>query len=306
MGKQKNLRNDRQKARKKRAESHVSLDDLPDFKRNTNFCNYAELVATSKRSVFLIARFRQDDGEKGHVTTLGTGFLIGNGRLMTCSHVVNNQDPKGESHQDDDLYLFIMRAEDSQLHHSAPIKLKLGETIFDYPDHDAAIIYLPREFYFDNENRMIHHPEDHLVLANDPSNIGTDIGVLGYPMQEITVTEGELNINHVYIRGDKGIVNTRYAGDKQVLYYEFTIAFNPGNSGGPIFNIETGEVIAMVHAYRSVPIKFAKELVPNNIQEELGAQEVVSVVRSTYSLGLASQNYLKLKELHDICFSAQS
>lgn len=301
MGKQKELRKQRQEDRKKRADTHVSIEGLPDFSRQAVFHNYAELANYAKRSVFLIARFRKVNDNETRVTTLGTGFLIGNSRMMTCSHVMNNQESGGEPHEDGDLYMFIMRTEDGQMHQSAPIELKMGETLIDYPKADAAIIYLPREFYFDDKGRMLHHPEDHLMLAKNPRNIGSDIGVLGYPMQAISFTpEGNLDMTKVFIRGDKGIVNTRYAHD-DVYFYEFTVAFNPGNSGGPIFDIETGEVIAMVHAYRSVPIKFAKEPVPEDLQEELGT-EVVSVVRSTYSLGLASQNYEKLAKDHDASF----
>jgi len=286
----------------RRAESHVSTDGLPEFSRKTVFVNYAELAAVAKRSIFLIARFRQVDENETRVTTLGTGFLVGNGRMMTCSHVMNNQEAGHEPHQDGDLYMFLMRDENGHMHQSAPITLKMGETVFDYPAQDVSVIYLPRDFYFDAKGRMVHHPDDYLVLANNPRDIGADIGVLGYPMQAIGFTpEGSLDIGQVFIRGDRGIVNTRYANNG-VFYYEFTVAFNPGNSGGPIFDIESGEVIAMVHAYRSVPIKFAKEPVPEELQGEFGATEVVSVVRSTYSLGLASQNYTKLAKEHGVCF----
>ena len=301
MGKQRKLHAQRSEAKKHNAASHVSTDGLPAFVHPLSFKNYAELVAAAKNNVFLIARLRKVDEKQTSVTTLGTGFLAGNARMITNSHVINNKD---DPHHDGDSYVFITRNENGQAHWSIISTLKMGETLFDFNKNkeDFAVIYLPRDFYFDNKGNVIHHPDDHLILSTKPYDIGTDIGVLGYPMQRISFDKtGNLNINGVLIRGDRGVVNTRYINDR-ITYYDFTTAFYPGNSGGPILNIDNGKVIAIVEGYRSVPIHFAKEPVPENLREDLHAEEVVSAIRSTYSFGLSTENYLKLKDEHDISF----
>lgn len=303
MGIQKRLHAERHEAKRKKAETHIDTSDLPRFTRATSFSNYASLVAASKNKIFLITRLRPIGDDNVEVTSLGTGFLVGNARMMTCSHVVNSDTDNAKTHQDGDLYVFTMRNTDdnNQWLSTAPIPLKMNQTMFDYPESDMAILYLPKEFYY-VDTKLIHHPDDYLVLARNPSGIGVDIGVLGYPLQQVIINQHGIDVSSVFIRGDKGVVNTRYTNDN-VTCYEFTVAFNPGNSGGPIFNIETGEVIAIVHGYNSIPIQFAKEKIPDHLNADLG-DEAVSVVRSNYSIGMASQNYLDQEKAHDIAFGS--
>jgi hypothetical protein len=58
----------------------------------------------------------------------------------------------------------------------------------------------------------------------------------------------------------------------------------------------------MVHAYRSTAVEFAKEPIPDKLQSDLGVKEIVSAVRTNYSLAIATQNYEKFCKEHDLCF----
>lgn len=272
---------------------------LPLFDRPSSFENFGETANYTKYCVYAISRIRTSNGQTS-CTTLGTGFLAGRARLMTCAHVINSQEPGGDKHRDGDVYCIAQRNEDGTWYKSF-IKPVLNETLFVYEDVDMAVIYLPDDFYTNDAGEYVQHPDRYLELARTPLGIGTDVGVLGYPMQAITFTPdgNDVDIGNLLIRADRGVINTRYIEASKVQYYDFTLSFNPGNSGGPIVDVKTGRVIGMVHGYNSVPIHVAKEMIPI----DGGApQEVLSVIRALYSKGLDSRNYLIYEKLHGLAF----
>jgi V8-like Glu-specific endopeptidase len=297
MGGNKTVKANRQRNRKTKQNSRrkdvKSIDhsekSVSTFKRPVKFDTFAELVDFAKHCVYAVARLRVD-GQSISCTSLGTGFFVGKNRFMTCSHVINNPESNGEKHVDGDMYCLIRRDENGTWHQSPNLLLKNDETLFDYPDSDMAILYIPDSFYSNGNGGYFLHPEHYLPLSKKQVNIGTEVGVLGYPMQQIGFTpDSKLDISGIFIRGDMGIVNTRYylngqSEEDKTHFYEFTMAFNPGNSGGPILDIRTGKVVAMVHAYKSIPIQLVIE------------------VRTLYSVGLDVHNYKQYSENHQIVF----
>lgn len=265
------------------------------------FSTFADTCAYVKKHVYIIARVRQI-GDQARLITLGTGFLAGFSRMLSCAHVFNDPN-KGDDaiHQDSDKYVLIQNDEFGNWHR-ALIELSLNSTLFLYPKIDTAVIYLPDSFYSDGSNEF-RSKNDFLKLSTNVHRIGTDVGVLGYPMQNVETDETEgIKVSTVHLRGDRGVINTGQFTDGIVMT-EFTLAFNPGNSGGPIFNSDTGEVIALVHGYSSAPIKYIREQIPEALIEDMGGTQYVnSTIRALYSLGVCTINLLELGEQHKLGF----
>jgi len=261
------------------------------------FNKFSDTCAHVKPSVYIIARYRQV-GEKAELTTLGTGFLAGDARLVTCSHVIDNEN---SPHNDGDAYL-LMQVDEYGAWHRAMVSVIRNKTLFTYPNVDAAILYLPDDFYV-VDGKPIKQRDQHLTLTRTVKPIGSDVGVIGYPMQEIKVSDtGIPQHESLHLRADKGVINTGHVTGG-VAFTEFTMAFNPGNSGGPIFDAETGEVTAFVHGYNSTAILYAKERLPVHQHAELGATEVITSVRALYSIGICSNNLQQYAAKHGLSFT---
>lgn len=288
-------------------ESRPAKKQAPLLTEPTSFSSFAELTSHASNSVYAIARLRLDSNGQTILATLGTGFLAGPNRMMTCSHVIHDSNDSASQHKDDDLYLFVQRNHPHW--HKTFINLTLNKTLFLEPDKDSAVIYLPDSFYFDANGNMLHDPNDHLHLSKSVPVLATEVGVLGYPLQQMQFTpdNSDVNINSVMVRADQGIVNVTYKTDENIAINEFTMNFNPGNSGGPIMDRKSGLVLALVHGFASIPIMAVKEVVAANQieggdKDAEGEVDVLSTIRALYSNGYSSVNYLDYESKHQISF----
>ena len=105
--------------------------------------------------------------------------------------------------------------------------------------------------------------------------VGQEIGVAGYPLARLRVEEGQLRYDGLIFRVAKGVVTSTYqtninSDQGRVLaglhIVEVNFLFVPGNSGGPVFDAETGRVCAFVQGYTTVKIREKVEtvtLIPN-------------------------------------------
>jgi hypothetical protein len=256
----------------------------------------SQVYSHVKKSVYSISRIRIDKKGNGQIIPMGSGFLAGEKRLLTCEHVIN---PEEFRHQDGDIYVLIQKDENDNWHRHR-ITPKLNETLFLYAEKDLAIIYLPDDFGI-VDGQILKPGAQSLKLSKLIPPIGTPVGVLGYPLMDIKVIDDDIDMSAIIIRGDRGIVNTAYAaGD--TAFYEFTMAFNPGNSGGPIFDLKTGAVVAIVKSYNSIPLKYIKEEVPSHQQAELGVSAIYSSIRALYSAGVGSVSMTFAESDHGIPF----
>lgn len=299
LSKQKRRQNRTMKHRRKAKNGTQSLGKIEESMLNTKeFPNFAATCTEVKKSVYIIARVRKE-GDNTRITTLGTGFLCAPRRLLTCAHVIDNDENK---HKKGDEYLLVQSDEYGNWHRSS-VKLTRDKDLFVYHDTDSAVIYLPKSFYRKNSGEIIKSEDIHLKLSAKTFPIGTDVGVMGYPMQTIGFNkQKELDVSSIKIRADKGVINTGHRSNG-VTITEFTMAFNPGNSGGPIFHASTGEVIAIVHGYNSLPIRFIKEDLPGNLQKQVGQKEIISSIRALYSIGICGASLKHLGSEHKINFS---
>src|SRR5438270_11552472 len=108
----------------------------PIFRYPSTFRTAAETISRVKRSVFLLARGRAV-GAQVEWVTLGSGFLCGDSRLMTCGHVI--EDPTGHEiareHRDTDRYILVNHDDEGHLHYYVG-GFSRGKTLFPEPDYD--------------------------------------------------------------------------------------------------------------------------------------------------------------------------
>lgn len=87
-----------------------------------------------------------------------------------------------------------------------------------------------------------------LDLDPAPPRPGTDVVAVGVPLPEVEVRinpeHGEANLDACFrVRATRGIVASRVREDGR---FEVDTQFNPGLSGGPIFDVETGRLVGVV------------------------------------------------------------
>ncbi len=276
-------------------------------KRPEKFHSFTDSLSWLKRSVYLIARGRVNT-ETNEIKwiSIGTGFICAPERLVTASHVIN--DAKSENplthHQSGDMYYLIHNDDDGRWHYRFS-KLELDKDIFLYPDLDLAVIHLEKEFY-QKDDKIFVDRNDFIRISKDSFPIGTEIGVLGYPLCKLDFEDKNVNkplIGNILLRADKGVINTKYFNSSHLLHYEFTLSFNPGNSGGPIFDLKSGRVISIVHGFRPIKI-LARELEleeeEKKIIKQYNQKHYIDLIKTNYSLGFGTASFLEVFKKHNI------
>jgi hypothetical protein len=191
-------------------------------------------------------------------------------------------------HQTGDIYQLVRNAGPTvQSITISPVVI--GQQLHLFPDHDAAILQTPAD---------CHQPYSSVGYADTAE--GLEIGVAGYPLSQVTPgPNGEPLYNGVVYRVAKGVITSTVrqrlnpAPDPQTAELrtvEVNFLFVPGNSGGPVFDAETGRVLAYVHGFTSREIvQRLADTTPENIA--VGAdQKHIESLHAVYSLGIKLDN----------------
>ena len=293
------------KINKKEIENIV---EFKDSQKPSVFNDFVTCTKWLKRSVYLIVRGRKENIDGKEICnwiTLGSGFVAAPNRMITDAHVINDPQ-KGElmQHKEGDLY-YLLQHDDDDNSHGCIFEPKLDSEIFLYPDFDLGIIYLDENFYKAGEKVSVDR-NDFIRISSKTLPIGSEIGVLGYPLCKLEFEDQNLSkpkIENVIMHVDKGIVNRKYQIPKTTWIYEFMIPFNSGSSGGPIFDVRTGEAISLVKGFK--PIRISQKEVP--ISEEETKQlkiykerAYIETLYTKYSLGIAIPSFWEILKKHEI------
>jgi len=242
---------------------------------------FRNVVADVRHAVFSVHRHRPLPDGTFLITPLGSGFFVSSIVFVTCWHVIDNP---GSPHMTGDIYKLVNNLDGmhGMVH---DITGGVGKDIYLYPDQDFAIL-------------LSHSKVDQAYLPISYASIpvGQEIGVAGYPLPRLTTDQnGNVALSGMVFRVAKGVATALYRTDlnsgdghplKDTMILEVNFLFVPGNSGGPIFDAETGRVLAYVKGFQRHKIQEVHErcqLIPvpagmNN--------EYLDSVYAVYSLGL--------------------
>lgn len=206
---------------------------------------FHEIVGDFRHVVFSVIRQRPMNGGHG-AKALGTGFFVSRGIFITCDHVMNNPN---DPHQPGDNYLLVSNLTGTSGKVYPINNPQIGSDISLFPNLDLAVLRVPST------------PTDQPFAALEYGEVyeGEGIGVVGYPLSQLNVVNGNVTFNAVVYRAARGSVTGRYVTNDGALQnvpcIEVNFLFVPGNSGGPVFNAKTGRVLGFVRGYRAVKIR---------------------------------------------------
>jgi S1-C subfamily serine protease len=204
--------------------------------------------------------------------TLGSGFLVSaDGYAVTARHVVHPA-IQIEGRRTLVVGLALPNLENynsggATLSIRGSFRFIECEIVDEDVRHDLALLKLARNPFADNTNfitgpkETVGYPRRVATLSRSARpRDGDSIAVSGYPLNQTVMitTSGNLASSWAYDSVAEQIPGARagflshdiadsYIGDMHV---------NPGNSGGPVFSVEQGEVIGVCVAYDMAPVVY--------------------------------------------------
>jgi len=185
-----------------------------------------------------------DEGERHG---LGSGFLIGDGLVLTNNHVVEIQDPGSSKFRPmDDIKVITDE--------TSPVGAReyTAKVIGNDPKSDIALLKL--------EGERVNELKGAVLGDSDKAEVGDYVIAIGEPFGlQATVTQGIISAK------ERALGPTSVYSD----FLQTDASINPGNSGGPLFNLR-GEVVGVNTAIISgantigfsIPIAVVKQILP--------------------------------------------
>ncbi len=251
--------------------------DVPTGRLKGKNKGFHEQVFEMRHVVFSVIRERQVQGGKA-ARALGTGFFVAPKIFITCDHVVN---PPNDRHQPGDSYLLVanLTGKSGKLYRiDAP---ELDKDINLFPNLDLAVM------------RVTGADANQPYCALEYGTVweGQEIGVVGYPLAELQTINGNLALNAVLYRAARGCVTALYSTNDGALInvpcVEVNFLFVPGNSGGPVFSVDTGRVVGYVRGYRAVKIRESVATATMIAQLPLGlSSQYMENLNAIYSIAI--------------------
>ena len=254
---------------------------VPAGKVPTKPRSFHIVAADVRHTVFSVQRFRPRPDGLYDITPIGSGFFVTSEAFVTCCHVINGS---MSPHKEGDLYRLVnnLDGEHGIVHE---INGGVGKDIHLFPDDDLAILISK------SKKDQAFLPVSYADLA-----VGAPLGVAGYPLGQLSNDAmGNLTLKGIIYRVSQAPANAVYRTDlswkndvplKDVTVVEVNFLFVPGNSGGPIFDAETGRALAYVKGFRYPKIIEMKEtcnLIP--VPDGMNG-DYMSAIYAVYSVGL--------------------
>lgn len=240
---------------------------------------FSNVVADMRHVVFGVIRERPlGSGGVGSIA-LGTGFFVAEDLFITCDHVINHP---SDPHQTGDSYILVANLTGSSPRIHRVVGPQVGNGLDLYPELDLAILKVGKT-----------SDQPYAAIMYDEIEPGEEIGITGYPLAQIgRDTNSNLVLDGMIHRCGRGVITARYEaslsqGAPTLPLIETNFMFVSGNSGGPIFNPATGQVVGMVKMVSWA--KIADHLCQADLNHKLPAgiqTSYLSAVFAIYSSGV--------------------
>jgi hypothetical protein len=254
----------------------------PKGRIHTGHRSFTEIVRDLRYCVFSAVRLRPE-GPTGRFRHLGSGsgFFVGPNTFITCNHVLS---PADNPHANGDCCMLVQNLGEGKAKHSLPFPLTAGNNLHLFPECDFAVFQVPGV------------PQPYATVGYNNILEGAEIGIAGYPLSQILAgPNGEPQFPGIIYRVAKGVITSTVTQTieprpnprtRPLNTVEVNFLFVPGNSGGPIFDAETGRVLAFVHGFIS------REIIQN--YADTNAQNIaagapnkhIQSLHAIYSLGI--------------------
>lgn len=169
------------------------------------------------------AIYLDEAGKERLANASGTAFYIGNGKFVTCDHVIEWPEKLNVGWG---IYYTLLQINPTYvIINDIEIEVSI---IISNQDHDVAVIQVDNEFIPDVQP---------IEFADDEINYGDICYAVGYP--GVMYAEGEEIPEDIGGRFlSRGIVVNLA---KHLEFYIISADLNPGNSGGPVFVFKDGK-----------------------------------------------------------------
>jgi hypothetical protein len=217
--------------------------------------------------------------------TLGSGFFVAPTVFLTCNHVMNGM---RLPHQSGDNYRLLRSVGAGRVREISIPVVEIGQQLHLFPSQDAAILQTPAD-----------DPQPFASIGYTDAAEGHELGVAGYPLSQIVPgPDGQPQFQGVY-RVAKGVVTSTIRQrlnprpdplTAELGTLEVNFLFVPGNSGGPVFDAETGRVLAYVHGF--IDREIVQRLADTKKEHvDAGANpKYIQSLYAVYSLGIQLDN----------------
>lgn len=179
------------------------------------------------------------------ITILGTGFFNTEGKIITCAHLLNNLTEE----QIGNLKANVMIKQDGDLETYQWMPITLPKDKKDIKN-DLAIF----------EILNISHIKGLQLGDSEKVEVGQDVYFIGFPYAAQLINDGF----GITLVANKGIIsNIKRDGVESTHPRNWFIVdaiSNPGNSGCPLIDLETNEVIGVMSISFRTPSQVMKEL----------------------------------------------
>lgn len=225
----------------------------------------ADTIRQVKPSVVVVGTF--DKLRSPQFVLRGTGFVVGEGRLIaTNHHVVKFDTPPGEGER---LAILVRDGKEATVREATLARSNA--------EHDLAIL-------------RVQAPLPPLTLAADgEAQEGQQVAFMGFPIGEMLgyspVTHRGIISSITPIANPGG--NERYLTAKSISrlrsgafdIYQLDATAYPGNSGGPLFDIDSGKVIGVINMVLVKGTKEAALTKPSGISYAIPAKYLAALLK---------------------------
>jgi S1-C subfamily serine protease len=184
---------------------------------------HTDAFASAREATWGVALLRfTSGGELQDVALSGSGFFVSPRHFVTAAHVIDTSKliRRARGPRDE---IRVFRTDPFEDGFHGPLRI-----VFESEATDAAVL-----------ESTTSAPQWLRVSAVDPKE-GEEVGLYGYPL----ATWSSKLAPAAYALGRVGVV-AGFGRNGNVRRVVTTLVSNPGNSGGPVFRLATGEAIAI-------------------------------------------------------------